>query len=316
MPAASATCCGASRRPAGSATAPAAMSSPASRRLAPAFRPGRQHHGGALHPAVLLHEHGIGPGRHRRAGEYADRRAGAERRRLPAGGDAVGDRKPRLAVRVEVGVAHRVAVDRRIVERRQAQRRDHVGGEHPARSHGRAEPPRSPGPAAPVRRSAAPPHRPACSGPENAKQSSDSWAIRSPRCAATARAARRAHQYIGDRVDVVEAHHRHAGRAATRRKRSRRSPGSSGASSGLPTAARWTSSLTCALALEPLDDDEIDRRQLGQQRRAAAPPARRAARAPAPSAAAEPTSTSVAPAMRCSWSPCRAGRCRTRGARA
>ena len=39
-------------------------------------------------------------------------------------------REPRLRAGGEVGVAHRVAVDRRIVERRQIDRRDHVARDH------------------------------------------------------------------------------------------------------------------------------------------------------------------------------------------
>ena len=47
-----------------------------------------------------------------------------------AGGDARDHLKPRLGVRVEIGVAHGVAVDRRVVERRQIDRRHDVARDH------------------------------------------------------------------------------------------------------------------------------------------------------------------------------------------
>ncbi len=71
--------------------------------------------------------------RHRRAGEDADRLAGGERARGgTARGHPLDHGQPRLARGSEIGVAHRVAVDRRIVERRQIDGRHHVAREHAA----------------------------------------------------------------------------------------------------------------------------------------------------------------------------------------
>ena len=69
---------------------------------------------------VLLHEHRIGAVRHRRAGENADRLARFERDvRALAGGQAAGDLELGIGVGGQIGMAHGVAVDRRIIERRQ-----------------------------------------------------------------------------------------------------------------------------------------------------------------------------------------------------
>ncbi len=83
---------------------------------------------------VLLHEHGVGAGRHRRAGEDA-----RSPRCAPSGAAAAlpavrrpVTREPRFALGIEIAVAHRVAVDRGVVERRQVERRDHVRGQHPS----------------------------------------------------------------------------------------------------------------------------------------------------------------------------------------
>ena len=66
---------------------------------------------------VLLHEHGIGARRHRRAGENPDGLAGLERRLgARAGGDAAGDREGGFAGGVEIGMAHDIAVDRGIID--------------------------------------------------------------------------------------------------------------------------------------------------------------------------------------------------------
>ena len=49
------------------------------------------------------------------------------------GGEPVGNPQRRLAL-AEIGVPHRVAIHRRIIERRQVDRRDDIGGKHaPAR---------------------------------------------------------------------------------------------------------------------------------------------------------------------------------------
>src|SRR5262249_52121401 len=78
------------------------------------------------------HEHGVGTGRHRSAGENADRLAIGDRlQRRMTGGDAIDHREARLARACEAGVPHPEAVDGGIVERRQGGPRDHVGGEPP-----------------------------------------------------------------------------------------------------------------------------------------------------------------------------------------
>lgn len=64
----------------------------------------------AIGDDILLHHHGIGIGRQHRAGEDADRFAGAERAGgRGAGGDFAGDR-PRTG---QIGKADRIAVHRR-----------------------------------------------------------------------------------------------------------------------------------------------------------------------------------------------------------
>ena len=146
---------------------PSRTSSPASRRLAPSFSPGGTITLIAVDRHVLLHEHGVGARRHRRAGEDADRLrpASSACAAARAGGEPSGDRSSRVSPsRVEIGVAHRVAVDRGIVERRQIDRRDHVA----RRARGRA--PRASGTlsvsatGARARRSAAPCRRAAAAG--------------------------------------------------------------------------------------------------------------------------------------------------------
>ena len=91
------------------------------------FQPRRHDDVIALGAHVLLHEHRVGAGRHRRAGEDADRLAGADRtRRGAAGGQPSADRKPGFGLGREIAVPHRIAIDGGIVERRQVDRRDHV----------------------------------------------------------------------------------------------------------------------------------------------------------------------------------------------
>ncbi len=105
---------------------------------------GRPHIGAALEarwkhhaalfvePHVLLHEHRIALGRHRRTGEDADglaglyRFAGRHPRLHPRGDD-----KGALIVGREILSAHRVSVDRRVGERRQVQGRHEVLRQHP-----------------------------------------------------------------------------------------------------------------------------------------------------------------------------------------
>ena len=58
---------------------------------------------------------------------------GADRRRVRLAGERLADaRERRLAVRREVGEAHRLAVHRRVVVAGHVDRRDHVLGEHAA----------------------------------------------------------------------------------------------------------------------------------------------------------------------------------------
>ena len=132
--AASATCCAASRRPAGSATAPARMSSPASRRLAPRFNPG----GTMTAPSSTRQSScmntvsappGIGaPVKMRMASPALSAWLAA----WPAATRSTMASR-RLALALEIVGAHRVAVDRRIIERRQIDRSDDILGKHAAR---------------------------------------------------------------------------------------------------------------------------------------------------------------------------------------
>ena len=48
------------------------------------------------------------------------------------GGEPVGDPQRRFALRADIGVPHRVAIHRGVVERRQVDRRDDIGGKHAA----------------------------------------------------------------------------------------------------------------------------------------------------------------------------------------
>ena len=78
------------------------------------------------HAAVLLHEHGVGAGRHRRAGEDANRLAahGRAPERVP-GGSPPGAGQPRVLCGIEVVEEDRIAVDGGIVVRRHGAFRDH-----------------------------------------------------------------------------------------------------------------------------------------------------------------------------------------------
>ena len=80
----------------------------------------RDTHGAVFRAAVFLHHHGIEAGWHGGAGEDAHRAACVrvgECGRV-AGGDPADHRQAGLAVPVEFGKAHGIAVDRRIVVRR------------------------------------------------------------------------------------------------------------------------------------------------------------------------------------------------------
>src|SRR2546423_1851450 len=86
-----------------------------------------------LRPTILLHEHGIGARRHRRAGENANGFALAYRGRCSAScGDAVDHHKARVPARLEVAMADRVAVDGGIIERRQIEWSDEILCQHAA----------------------------------------------------------------------------------------------------------------------------------------------------------------------------------------
>ena len=136
--AASATCEVVSRRPAGSITDLARKSSPAARLLAPRFRPGGTITTSPSTRVSSCMNTVSAPGRHRRAGEDADRFAGTERAGGgAAGGDAVDDLEPRVARRRQVGMADGKAVDRGIVERRQVDRRDDILRDHAAARGGK-----------------------------------------------------------------------------------------------------------------------------------------------------------------------------------
>ncbi len=125
--AASATCGVVSRRPAGSITDLARKSSPAARRLAPRFRPGGTT---TVSPSTRVSScmntvsapSGIGaPVKMRIASPAPSARVAAR-----PGGDAIDDLEPGVARGGKIGMAHGIAVDRRIVERRQIDRRQNI----------------------------------------------------------------------------------------------------------------------------------------------------------------------------------------------
>src|ERR1700730_15347874 len=94
---------------------------------------GGQHDVTFLDPDVFLHEDGIGPFRHRRAGEDPHRLTGFDRRlRRGAGLHAPGNGKCLLLVQRQVAACDRIAVNRGIGERRQRQRRGDVAREDAA----------------------------------------------------------------------------------------------------------------------------------------------------------------------------------------
>ncbi len=90
----------------------------------------------AREPHILLHEHRVGPGRHRRPGKDPHRRARRGKTRgRSAGGEAPAHRQHRLALGAEVGEAHRVAIHRGIGEGRQVEPgAQGLGGDAPVRA--------------------------------------------------------------------------------------------------------------------------------------------------------------------------------------
>ena len=92
---------------------------------------------------ILLHEDGVGVGGQGRAGEDANRRAPRFKPcRRAAGGDPAAQGQLGRTLRIEVGVAHRVAIDRRVVERRQRHRRVDIGRDHASIGLGKRHIPR------------------------------------------------------------------------------------------------------------------------------------------------------------------------------
>src|ERR1700712_367114 len=93
----------------------------------------RQNHPARVVEAyILLHEHGVGALRHRRAGEYPRGVAGPDRfTRRRAGLDASGHDKGGLRLGRKIAATDGIAVDRGIGERRQRQRRRNACRENP-----------------------------------------------------------------------------------------------------------------------------------------------------------------------------------------
>ena len=84
-------------------------------------------HLAAVDDAILLHHHGVGALGHRRAGEDADRLAARDRppERMPGGGPPA-DRQHGVAVRQQVGMRQREAVDGAVGMRRHVDAGDQV----------------------------------------------------------------------------------------------------------------------------------------------------------------------------------------------
>ena len=194
--------------------------------------------------------------------------------------------KPGLALGVEIGVAHRVAVDRGIVERRQVERRDHVARQHPAARRGERHGLDLGDRRDALARSCRSISSTGSSGPENAKQSSVSCAISALRHAPAARSsgARVPQQHVGDaaryRRDRPPAPRPRQRRVGGDRDDVRDRPD---AAAACRSAARWTSSLGWRSRLKPSTSTRSTGESL-RSRSAASAPARRAARAAAPSA--------------------------------
>ena len=83
---------------------------------------------------ALLHHHAVSALRHDAAGENADAFAGADRSDPGFAGKRFSNASEhRFAVLLEIGEAHRIAIHRRVVVPWHGDRRNHVGGEHPAK---------------------------------------------------------------------------------------------------------------------------------------------------------------------------------------
>ena len=248
----------------------------------------RHDHRIAFDRHVLLHEHGVGAGRHRRAGEDADGLAGLDRqRRVGAGGQPAGDDEPR------VGIRHR---DRRGAPRSRRRRNCRTAAGRPARS---TSPP-STRPRAPVSGTRSVSATGVMRSPISRSMSSSRKQRTGKREAVVGelrhqRAPRRRRlgssgtaalsSTVGDRLDVVEIDHRHL------RLRQRRVGGDGDdmrvvrLDQRLAVRGAMDFDLGEGIALVALDHHEVDRRHLGDQRAAGPTPARRAARAGSPSAA-------------------------------
>ena len=97
----------------------------------PAIRPGleprRHNHALAVGMHILLHEDGVGTRRDGRAGEDADRRPRRKQLRGgTAGGYALHHGEPRVHLGIEIGMAHGIAVDGRIIEGGKIDGRDDI----------------------------------------------------------------------------------------------------------------------------------------------------------------------------------------------
>jgi hypothetical protein len=100
-----------------------------------ALQAGRYDDAIAVDAAIFLHKYSIRARRHRRAGEYADRFAGADRMTCGVtGSDPSDNGETFLAVAIKIVAAHGKTVDGRIVKRRHIDRSDNVLGEHAAKS--------------------------------------------------------------------------------------------------------------------------------------------------------------------------------------
>ena len=113
------------------------ITSPAWRRLAPLLIPRLQRDLVAGERAVLLHHHRVGAVRHRRAGEDADRLATFDRAaERVTGGGAARHWQHRVAVRQQIGMGDRVAVDRAVGMRRHVDVGDKVARQNAPRRLG------------------------------------------------------------------------------------------------------------------------------------------------------------------------------------
>jgi hypothetical protein len=88
--------------------------------------------GVAVPLGVFLDDDGVGAGRHRSAGEDADRFASAQHARVGAAGRCAADHAQCRRHRAHVGCAHGIAIHGRKIRRRLAQPGGHRPGEHTA----------------------------------------------------------------------------------------------------------------------------------------------------------------------------------------